>query len=168
MNVNMIVARGMNAAIGLEGRLPWGKLRTDMQYFKQLTLYNPIIMGRATWESLGAPLPKRTNIIVSSQLLSNPPDGTLVVSSLTDAIKVSELSASGDVFIIGGRGLYDEAVDVADTVYVTEVDYYGEADVHWDYVFGDEWDCATQAIVKASVDDAHDMRMVRYTRKEKN
>jgi len=88
MKLSLIFAMATNGVIGRNNSLPW-RLSEDLKYFKRTTMGHPIIMGRKTWESIGRPLPGRTNIVISSQ-----PDyiaeGARVVSSLDEARKLAE------------------------------------------------------------------------------
>jgi dihydrofolate reductase len=116
--ISIIVAMAKNRVIGKDNDMPW-HLPADLQHFRQKTLDRPIIMGRKTYESIGRPLPKRHNIIVSR----NPDykvEGCDVVSSLESAVE-----AAGDVdelFIIGGGFLYDQTIKQADKLYLTFID----------------------------------------------
>jgi len=124
MTVSLIVAMAHNRVIGVDNKLPW-HLPADLKYFKSVTLGKPIIMGRKTYESIGRPLPGRTNIVVTR----NPDwhaDGVTVVASLDEAI-----AAAGDtdeVMIIGGAEIYGAALQAADRLYVTEVDLAVDGD----------------------------------------
>lgn len=113
--ISIIVARSLNNVIGLDGRLPWNEPE-DMKYFKELTEGSTVIMGRKTWESLPGKLVNRDNIIVTSNLLIEGPD--CVCNSLTTAIACADFN---NVFVIGGHQLYKEALDIADTMYMTVV-----------------------------------------------
>jgi len=120
--INIIVARSLNNVIGLDGRLPWNEPE-DMKYFKELTEGSTVIMGRRTWESLpgDGPLPNRRNIVISSH--KGPHFGKLqapwrVVPRLAKALEVARGTT---IFIIGGAQLYEEALKVADTMYITVV-----------------------------------------------
>ena len=114
----MIVARASNYVIGRDNQMPW-KISADLQFFKRVTMGYPVIMGRKTWESIGRPLPGRRNIVVSRN-----PDlqltGAEVASSLGDALQ--RLSNLERVFVIGGEQLFTQAFDLADRLYITEID----------------------------------------------
>lgn len=116
--ISMIVARSRNHVIGRDNQMPW-KISADLQFFKQVTMGFPVIMGRKTWESIGRPLPGRRNIVVS-----RTPDLTLagaeVANSLDDALdRLSELPR---VFVIGGEQLFTQAFPKADQLYITEIE----------------------------------------------
>ena len=123
MNLAVICAMSENRIIGRSNELPW-HLPGDLKFFKQTTLGSPIIMGRKTWESIGRPLPGRSNIVVSrnNQLTI---EQVQTADSLTGAIKLAREIAVPDnvseVFVIGGAELYKKAFPLADRLYLTRV-----------------------------------------------
>lgn len=122
--VSVIAALAKNRVIGVENRLPW-RLPEDLAHFKALTLDHPILMGRKTFESLGRPLPRRTNVVITR----NPgyqPDGCLVAASIPAAIALCR--DADEIFFIGGADLYAQAIALADRLYLTEVDVEAEGD----------------------------------------
>jgi dihydrofolate reductase len=122
--VSVIAALAKNRVIGIENRLPW-RLPEDLAHFKALTLNHPILMGRKTFESLGRPLPGRTNIVITR----NPdyrPEGCLVADSIAAAL--AQCADVDEVFFIGGAELYAQAIPLADRLYLTEVDIEAAGD----------------------------------------
>ncbi len=122
--ISVIAALARNRVIGIENRLPW-KLPEDLAHFKALTLGHPIIMGRKTFESLGRPLPGRTNIVITR----NPdyaPTGCLTAASIADAVALC--GDVPEVFFIGGAELYRQVLPLADRLYLTEVRIEAEGD----------------------------------------
>ena len=119
----LIVARADNGIIGVDNQLPW-YLPSDLRYFKQVTLGKPVVMGRKTFESIGRPLPGRTNVVITRNADWSAP-GVRVVGSLADALKLATAQADFDgadeVMVIGGATLYREAFDQVDRMYVTQV-----------------------------------------------
>ncbi len=129
MDVALIVAVAQNGVIGRDGGLPW-RLSNDLRYFKAVTMGNPIIMGRKTYESIGRPLPGRPNIVVSR----NPgfrADGVAVVPGLDEAVAHAGTLDGDKAMIIGGAGLYRDALSIVSRIYLTEV----HADVDGDVLF---------------------------------
>ncbi len=121
--VSMIVARAENGVIGQDGKLPW-HISADLQHFKKLTVGKPIVMGRKTYESIGRPLPRRTNIVVTR----NPEwtaEGVLTAENLMSALAVAYEDAhrtgADEVMIIGGAQIYAQALAHAERIYLTEV-----------------------------------------------
>lgn len=122
----IIVAIADNNAIGKDNALLW-HISEDLKFFKRTTTGCPVIMGRKTFESIGRPLPKRTNIVVSRGF--DAPEGVIVVSSLQEAYDtVGRITVPDEVeksssrcFIIGGGQIYAQAIDEADRLIITHV-----------------------------------------------
>lgn len=123
--IALVVAMAENNVIGKENKLIW-HLPADLKFFKNLTTGHPIIMGRKTYESIGKPLPNRTNIIITRQ-----PDfkaeSCLVAHSLSEALMMAQ-QLDSDIFVIGGAEIYNQAMFLADTIYLTEVHHKFEGD----------------------------------------
>lgn len=123
--ISIVVAMGKsNRVIGRDGGLPW-RLPEDMKKFKALTMGKPIIMGRKTYESIGKPLPGRTNIVVTRNE-NWQEDGVNVFRDLDDALTAAKLIAANDdtdeICIIGGAEIYGNALDRTDVIHMTEVE----------------------------------------------
>ncbi len=123
--LSLIAAMARNRAIGIENRLPW-RLPEDLQYFKRVTMGKPVIMGRKTYESIGRPLPGRTNIVITRSCEWRA-EGVVVAHSVQDAL--SRVGDVSEVFVIGGAELYGQALPQADRLYLTEIgtDFIGDA-----------------------------------------
>lgn len=152
MNLALICAMAENRTIGRNNRLPW-KLPEDLKYFKRTTMGNSIIMGRKTWESIGRPLPGRTNIVISRD--SNyEAEKAKVVNSLGAAITLAEnlaaVDGSKEAFIIGGAGLYKEALPLADRFHLTRVHAQVEGDTFLAEFNEDEWKEVSRKYFKKS------------------
>jgi len=115
--VSLIAAMAENRVIGVNNALPW-HLPADLRHFRELTTGHPIIMGRRNYESIGKPLPNRTNIIVTRNPTYDAP-GCTVTHSLADALHFSEHDP--EVFIIGGGDIYRQALKEANRIYLTLV-----------------------------------------------
>ena len=122
----IVVAMGLKNEIGADNKLLW-HLPTDLKNFKELTSNHPIIMGRKTYESIGKPLPNRTNIVVSRKKDWFEED-ILIVGSIKEAIKFAK-KIDEDIFIIGGGNIYEQTLEVTDKLEVTQVKAELEADV---------------------------------------
>jgi len=138
MTVSVILAMSENRVIGREGQLPWD-LPEDLARFKQITLGHPIVMGRKTYESMGKPLPKRTNIVVTRnpdefRRNSEAPESVVVVDSVEKALAPYQ-STEEEVFIIGGSEIVKASLHLVDKMYLTFIhdDFEGDA-------FFPEWD----------------------------
>ncbi len=128
--ISIIAAIGKNRELGKDNKLLW-HIPEDLKRFKTLTSGHVVIMGRKTFESIGKPLPNRINIVVTRNR-SWTPLGCTVCYSLDDAIEKAKrnLSARGQVFIIGGAEIYKQGIQYADKLYLTLVDKsYPKADV---------------------------------------
>lgn len=126
--ISLIAAVAKNRAIGKEGQLLW-HLPEDMKHFRETTRGKPVIMGRKTWESLPdafRPLPGRHNIVVSRNAAYDA-EGATLAGSLDEAIRLA--GEDDEVFVIGGADLYEQAMNVAQRLYLTEIecDFEGDA-----------------------------------------
>ena len=121
--ISIIVAVAQNGVIGDKNALLW-HISEDLRFFKRTTSGHPVIMGRKTYESLGRPLPNRTNVVISRTI--GEIEGCTVVRSLEEAVAL--FPAEEEVFIIGGAQIYALALDIADRFYLTRVghDYEGD------------------------------------------
>jgi dihydrofolate reductase len=133
MTVTLIAAVARNGVIGADGGIPW-HLPEDFAHFKATTLGHTLLMGRATYESIGRPLPGRTTIV-----LTRDPDwaagGVLVADSLEEAMGM----AKGDVFVAGGAAVYEAALPYADVQLISEVDLEPVGDTFYPEVDTDGW-----------------------------
>lgn len=127
MRIALIAALANNRVIGRENRLPW-RLSADLRHFKSLTMGKPVIMGRNTYESIGKPLPGRSNIVLTRDAQYRAP-GCRVVHSLEQALEAA--AGHAEVMVIGGAELYRQTIDAAQRLYLTRV----KADVQGDAVF---------------------------------
>lgn len=132
--ISMIWAMGKNNALGCKNRMPW-YLPADFVYFKRVTMGQPVIMGRKTFESLGKPLPGRTNIIITRNK-DYSPEGCIVVDSVE---KARELTENKNAFIIGGAEIYKAFLPIADKLYITEIDHDFEADTFFPEIDYSQW-----------------------------
>ena len=123
--ITIVVAMGKNREIGKNNQLLW-HLSKDLKHFKDLTSGHPIIMGRKTYESIGKPLPNRTNIVISKKD-DWFEEGILILGSVKEAVKFAK-KIDEEVFIIGGGNIYEQTIDLADKLEVTLVDAELEAD----------------------------------------
>ncbi|MFT4031477.1 MAG: dihydrofolate reductase [Siphonobacter sp.] len=130
--IHLIVAVAENGAIGKDNQLLW-HLPDDLKRFKQLTTGHPVIMGRKTYESIGKPLPNRTNIIITRDQ-NYTAEGCVVVSSVEEALYANE-----DVYIIGGAEIYRQTLPYADNIHLTEVHTSIEGDTFFPKIAVDEW-----------------------------
>jgi dihydrofolate reductase len=145
MKLSIIVAAAKNGVIGCNNQLPW-HLPQDLKYFKSVTLNKPVIMGRKTYESIGKPLPGRTNIVVTRNKDWLSADGVVVANSFKQAlieankVLLAAPLASDEAMVIGGAEIYRFALSVADRIYLTRVDIAPEGDAFFDPLNAVEWE----------------------------
>ncbi|QJX49112.1 dihydrofolate reductase [Hymenobacter taeanensis] len=132
----LVVAVAQNGVIGGDNRLLW-HLPLDLKHFKELTQGHPIVMGRRTYESIGRPLPNRTNIIVTRQPNWQAP-GCEVAYSVPQALEMAR-ALDEQVMVIGGGEIYRQALPAAEVVYLTEVHHDFEGDVTFPELSPVEW-----------------------------
>ncbi|MBQ9138547.1 MAG: dihydrofolate reductase [Alistipes sp.] len=123
--VSIIVAIAKNGVIGDKNSLLW-HLKEDMVHFRTITSGHPVIMGRKTYESIGRPLPKRTNVVITRDT-NLTIEGCTMAHSLQQAIELFD--PAEEVFIIGGSQIYTQALPLADRIYLTVIDkeYAGDS-----------------------------------------
>jgi dihydrofolate reductase len=142
MRVSLIWAMTRNGVIGRDNDLPW-RLPADMKHFMHTTRGHPVIMGRRTFESMDAPLPRRFNIVVTRQRDYDVPAGVHVVGDLQAALAAAARQCAEDgsdeAFIIGGAELYRLGLAVADRLYVTRIDVDLEGDTLFPDVDWSRW-----------------------------
>jgi dihydrofolate reductase len=132
VRVCLVAAMAGNRVIGRDNALPW-RLPEDLRHFKALTLGKPVIMGRRTFESIGRPLPGRSNIVLSAAPGFRPPAGVVVMADLAGALRCGREIAARDgvaeCMVIGGEEIYRQCLPCADRIYLTliERDYEGDA-----------------------------------------
>jgi dihydrofolate reductase len=126
--VVMVAAVADNGVIGQQGDIPW-QISADLKHFRATTRDNTVVMGRATYDAIGHPLPYRTNIVVTR----NPDwhaDGVLVAAGVDEAVEMAQ-AYDGDVMVIGGGHVYTAAMPAATHQVLTEVHASPEGDTHY-------------------------------------
>ncbi len=129
MKISLIAAVADNGVIGRAGKMPW-RLPGDLRHFKAVTMAKPVIMGRRTFQSLGRPLPGRTNIVITRDE-GFTAEGALVVHSLDEALRAAEEEGAAECMIIGGGEIYALALALAERFYLTEVHASPEGDTRF-------------------------------------
>jgi dihydrofolate reductase len=141
MTVTIIAAVARNGVIGADGDIPW-TLPGEQARFKQTTMGHVLVMGRATYESIGRPLPGRTTVVVTRQERWQPegglPDGLLVAGSVEAAL-VWAGEIDEQVFVAGGAQVYAESLPATDVLLMTWVDAEPAGDTFFPAVDWDEW-----------------------------
>ena len=132
--ISIIVAIAENGVIGDKNALLWN-IKEDMRRFRTTTMGHPVVMGRKTFESIGRPLPKRTNVVITRG--DSEFEGCLVAHSIEEAVKM--FSPDEEVFIIGGAQIYKQALPLADKLYLTVVHRNYEGDTSFPEIDYSEW-----------------------------
>jgi len=133
--LSLIWAMDQNRLIGRDNALPW-KLSADMAWFKKSTMGKPILMGRKTYESIGRPLPGRTNLILTRQK-NLEVDGCTVVNTVEQAL--AAVADADEVMVMGGAEIYAQLFDQADRLYITEIDETFDGDAWFPEFDRDAW-----------------------------
>jgi len=169
VKISMIVACARNRTIGLDGGMPW-HVSGDLKFFKQATLGKPVIMGRKTYQSIGGPLPGRANIVITRDKNFSAP-GIDVVHTLDQAIRkaktIATIDGAGEVMIIGGAEIYQQALALADRIYMTRIDMTVEGDAFFPELDDDQWQQTWTKDMDAENPDGPAYRFCRLDRLKK-
>ena len=149
MRISLVVAVAENGVIGRGNALPW-HLPADLKFFKRVTLGHPILMGRATYQAIGRPLPGRLNLVLSRQALLHI-EGCTVVSDLAAAIAAS--GAAEELMVIGGADVYRQTIDRAERIYLTRVHAVIEGDTFFPPLEPASW--KQMAVERHEADERH-------------
>ncbi|MBL4611522.1 dihydrofolate reductase [Halopseudomonas sp.] len=150
--IAMIAAMGLNRVIGRDNKLPW-HLPEDLKYFRSVTWGKPIVMGRKTFDSLGRPLPGRTNIVVSNRDGLQIPGASVQTSidaALQQASRQAVLDGVEEVMVIGGETLYRQMLERADRLYLTLVEAEPEGDAWFPPFSAQDWELVTKREVSGT------------------
>ena len=138
----LVCAMAQNRVIGRGAEIPWD-LPEDRKHFVAVTKGHAVIMGRATWDAIGKPLPKRPNIVISrNRALSLP--GARVAASLSEAIAIARADGDDAPRVIGGGQIYAEALPLATRIYLTVLDDAYQGDVLFPELDPAEWSCSEE------------------------
>ena len=118
-----------NKVIGKDGRLPW-HLPDDMAHVRELTTGKPLIMGRRTYDSIGRPLPKRTNIVMTRDMTFRP-DGVKVARSKEEALALA--GDAPEIIVFGGAEIFEQFMFEVDRIYLTQVNADVAGDTYFDF-----------------------------------
>jgi dihydrofolate reductase len=163
----LVVAVADNGVIGSRGAMPW-RLKSDIQRFKAITTGKPVVMGRKTFASIGRPLPGRTNIVVTRDANFRAA-GAVVTTSFAEARAVAWGDAlrrsAADIAVIGGAEIYQQSMDIADRLEVTEVHARPEGDTYFAAIDAAGWQEVARVRNPAGPDDSADFSYVTYRRR---
>ena len=166
----LIVAIAENGVIGAGGAIPW-RLKSDMQRLKALTLDKPIVMGRKTFVSIGKPLQKRTNIVITCDKHFRAA-GAVVTNSFADARAIATGDAlrrfATEIAVIGGAEIYAQWMDSADRLEITEVHARPEGDTRFAEIDAKAWEEVARVRNRAGPDDSAEFSYVTYRRRNRH
>jgi dihydrofolate reductase len=167
VKIAMIAGVAENGVIGSDQTIPW-RVPSDMAFFRQTTLGKPIVMGRKQFETVGKPLPGRTNIVITRQQHYQP-DGVLVVhdidAALAQARQIAEADGVDEIMIIGGGELYAQLMGRADRLYITHIDLSPAGDVRFPAIAPEQWTVVDLPEVAPSPRDEASYRVKVYERR---
>ena len=167
MQIALIAAVADNGVVGRDSQLPW-HLPGDLQYFRRNTMGKPIVMGRKTWDSIGRPLPGRTNIVISRQR-GLELEGARVVDSMDAALAlaeaIAEIDGATELMVIGGAQIYALALPLAQRLYLTEVHAQVTGDVRFPDWDRSEWRESSRDKHVACDSNPYDYSFVVYERR---
>lgn len=146
--ISLMVAHDPSYVIGKDNKLPW-HIPEDLAYFKKHTVGKGMVMGRNTYESIGRPLPKRRNIIVTRNT-GYQAEGADVVHTIEEAIRLAE-SVHEEVMVIGGEQIFRSVLPIADRLYITLIHKHFEGDTYFPE-YGDEWKLVSESAQQLSGD----------------
>ena len=165
MKIALVAAMAANRVIGKEGKMPW-HLPAELAHFKAVTMGYPVLMGRATYQSIGRPLPGRTNIVLSSRYPQPHTDelGVIWVNSPQAALQAA---ADGEyLMVIGGGRVYAEFLPYADELYLTHIDLDTAGDTYFpDYNASAQWRCVPGRSYLADANNPHAFATAVYYRR---
>jgi dihydrofolate reductase len=164
--ITLVVAKADNGVIGRDGKLPW-HISADLKFFKRMTLGKPVIMGRKTYESIGKPLPRRTNIVVTRDGNWRA-EGVTVAQDLPSAFALAYEDAhrtgADEIAVIGGAEIYRQTLDKADRIYLTEVHGVFEGDARLSLDLSAGWRETARERQPAETPDGPDFSFVTLDR----
>jgi dihydrofolate reductase len=163
MNISLIVAISQNNMIGSNNTIPW-HLGTDLQIFKQRTIGHCILMGRKTYESIGRPLPKRSNLVLTSQKEINDPN-VICFQALDSALEYARLTNESELFVIGGAEIYQLTLPICNTIYLTKVEANIDGDTLFPTLKIEEWNTEKEASYTKDEKNDYDFSIWIYQRK---
>ncbi len=159
--ITLISAMGRARAIGRGNALPW-QLPADLAHFKAATLNKPIVMGRKTFDSIGHPLPKRRNLVVTRQI-SWAHEGCEVFNTLESALRSA--GSDEEVMVIGGASIYEQALPLADTLLLTFIDIdVPDADAFFPAWEACEWKVVCEQPCESDAENPYAYRFVTLKR----
>lgn len=170
MNIKIAMIAGVaeNGVIGSAQTIPW-RIPSDFGFFKRTTMGKPMIMGRKQYETVGKPLPGRTNIVVTRQP-GYQPEGVLVFSTIEAALEkaraIAEADGVDEIMIIGGGDIYAQLMNRADRLYISHIALNPEGDVLFPAILPEQWTVVDRPEIEPSPKDEAAYRVNVYERRQ--
>ena len=163
MIISSLVAMNGNKLIGVNNDLPW-KLKDDLEHFKNYSMHKPIIMGRNTYDSIGRPLPNRTNIIVSNTL--NEVSGCYICNSLDQAVLLGKEHTNDEIILIGGAKIFEEGMKIINKLVISWVDAdHLKGDVYFPEFDMNDWVEVSSDVYQKSDNNEFSFKISEYIKK---
>lgn len=168
--ITLIAAVAENGVIGRDGDIPW-RIPSDFRHFKRTTMGKPMVMGRKQFESVGRPLPGRTNIVVSRQT-EYEVDGVEIFPSLNTALararEVAARDGADELMIIGGGDIYRQAMPLADRLIISHVRLSPVGDILFPAIDPEVWEKTGEMPVEPDERDESDYFVAIYERRQRS
>ncbi len=159
--ISLLLAMDRNNLIGRNNDLPW-HLPKDLRFFKEKTLGNRIIMGRKTFESIGFPLPKRENIVITSD--SELEKEVTCISSVDTIKEWNKMNPEKEYFVIGGGRLFEQVLPFADRMYITLIDEAFQGDTYFPEISYEDWGETSKVKGEKDESNPYDYYFIQYDR----
>lgn len=160
--ISMIAAVGERGVIGKDGDMPW-HLPNDLQFFKRTTGGHAIVMGRKTFESIGRPLPKRRNIVLTRSAKFKA-DGVEIIHNFSEMERL--VRDEEEFFVIGGATIYEQLMPLADRLYITKIHEAFDGDTFFPTIDESEWEVVSTEEGKVDEKNRHPHTFITYERKK--
>lgn len=167
VSIVIVVAAAENGVIGRDNQLPW-RLKSELKYFRAVTMNKPVVMGRKTYVSIGKPLPGRTNIVVTRQddftaagVLVAPGIGEALAAARGDALR----RGTNEIAVIGGTEIFNQTLPVADRLALTQVHANPEGDTYLPAIDPAVWREIDRLPQSQGPDDEYGFTIVNYERR---
>lgn len=170
VSIVLVVAVAENGVIGRDNQLPW-KIRSDLKYFRSVTLNKPVVMGRKTYDSIGKPLPGRTNIVVTRRNDFAEP-GVLVVQGLAQALEAARGDAlrrgTNEIAVIGGTEIFAQTLPIADRIALTRVHASPSGNTYFPEIDASDWRETERTPHERGPGDDYGFTIVQYQREARH
>lgn len=161
--ISLLVAMDKNKTIGRNNDLPW-RLPNDLKFFKEKSTGNTIIMGRKTYESMGAPLPNRKNVVLTKKQMDFP-DEVEVIDDVDTIYEWNKTNPEKELFVIGGANIFEQVLPHADRMYITWIDEAFDGDTFFPSYSASDWELTSKEKGEKNEKNPYDYYFLQYDRK---